>query len=47
MQAAFLSGIRWDTGVPDGYLETLLALALRGPYATHLSEAFGLRPSAE
>jgi UTP--glucose-1-phosphate uridylyltransferase len=43
-RAAFLNGTRWDTGVPDGYLETLLALAQRGPYATHLSETFGRHP---
>lgn len=35
-RAAFLNGIRWDTGVPDGYLETLLALARRGPFAQQL-----------
>jgi UTP--glucose-1-phosphate uridylyltransferase len=44
-RAAFLDGTRWDTGVPDGYLETLLALAQRGPYAAHLTEAFGVRPA--
>ena len=32
-RAAYLDGERWDTGVPDGYLETLFALAQRGPYA--------------
>jgi hypothetical protein len=46
-RAAFLNGTRWDTGVPDGYLETLLALAQSGPYAAHLSETFGLHPALE
>lgn len=43
-QAALLGGTRWDTGMPDVYLETLLAFAQRGPFAAHLSEAFGLAP---
>ena len=43
-RAAYLDGTRWDTGVPDGYLETLLALAQRGPFAAHLREEFDLRP---
>jgi UTP--glucose-1-phosphate uridylyltransferase len=43
-RAALLDGARWDTGVPDGYLETLLALAQRGPFAGHLTETFGVQP---
>jgi UTP--glucose-1-phosphate uridylyltransferase len=39
-RAAYLNGSRWDTGVPDGYLETLIALGKRGPFAEPLSEAF-------
>lgn len=35
-RAAILNGIRWDTGMPDVYLETLLAYGLRGPYAALL-----------
>ncbi|MBC8104730.1 MAG: NTP transferase domain-containing protein [Cytophagales bacterium] len=35
-RAAFLQGDRWDTGVPDGYLETLMALGGRGPFAAQL-----------
>lgn len=46
-RAAYLSGTRWDTGVPDGYLETLLAYGQRGPFADHLSQAFGVRPAAD
>ncbi|GAB4457701.1 MAG: UTP--glucose-1-phosphate uridylyltransferase GalU [Armatimonadaceae bacterium] len=45
-RAAFLNGTRWDIGMPDVYLETLLAYAQRGPFAAHLSEMFGVR-SAE
>ena len=41
-RAAFLEGTRWDIGVPDGYLETLIAFAQRGPFASHLSNIFGL-----
>jgi UTP--glucose-1-phosphate uridylyltransferase len=41
--AAFLNGTRWDTGKPDVYLETLLALAQRGPFAARLAQDFGLR----
>ena len=44
--AAFLNGKRWDTGKPDVYLETLIALAQRGPFAEHLTAEFGLRPAA-
>jgi UTP--glucose-1-phosphate uridylyltransferase len=36
-KAAYLNGSRWDTGVPDGYLETLVALGKRGPFAESLS----------
>ena len=43
-RAAMVNGTRWDTGVPDGYLETLFALAQRGPYAAKLSHDFGLAP---
>jgi UDP-glucose pyrophosphorylase len=42
-RAAFLEGTRWDIGVPDGYLETLLAFAARGPFAAPLADAFGLK----
>lgn len=45
--AAFLRGERWDTGVPNGYLETLLALAQRGPFAEPLGRQFGLRPATD
>ncbi len=43
-RAAFLDGARWDTGKPDVYLETLLALAQRGPFAGHLGATFGIHP---
>jgi len=45
-RAALLDGTRWDTGVPDGYLETLLALGQRGPFAPHLNEMFGVKETA-
>jgi UTP--glucose-1-phosphate uridylyltransferase len=46
-RAAFLDGARWDTGVPHGYLEALLALAQRGPYAVALHDTFGLLPAPD
>jgi UTP--glucose-1-phosphate uridylyltransferase len=36
-KAAYLEGSRWDTGIPDGYLETLIALGQRGPFAQMLT----------
>ena len=42
-RGATLNATRWDTGGPDGYLETLFAFAQRGPFATHLGEEFGLK----
>lgn len=36
-RAAFLDGIRWDTGVPEEYLKTLVAFGLRGPFADDLN----------
>ena len=35
-RAALLNGLRWDIGMPDVYLETLLTYGLRGPYAAPL-----------
>lgn len=46
-RAAFLDGTRWDTGMPDVYLETLLAYAQRGPFASHLHDTFGVRPATD
>ena len=45
--AAYLAGTRWDTGVPEGYLETLLALAQRGPFAERLHREFGLSRASD
>jgi UTP--glucose-1-phosphate uridylyltransferase len=42
-RAAYLQGTRWDIGMPDVYLETLIAYAQRGPYFAHLQGLFGLR----
>lgn len=42
-RAAYLQGLRWDTGMPDVYLETLIAYAQRGPFAGHLSAMFGVK----
>lgn len=36
-KAAYLEGTRWDTGIPEGYLETLVALGRRGPFAETLA----------
>jgi UTP--glucose-1-phosphate uridylyltransferase len=38
-RAAYLNGSRWDTGVPDGYLETLIALGKRGPFAQTIADS--------
>lgn len=38
-RAAFLNGDRWDTGIPDGYLETLIALGRRGPFAAQIASS--------
>jgi UTP--glucose-1-phosphate uridylyltransferase len=38
-RAAYLNGSRWDTGVPDGYLETLIALGRRGPFTETVTQA--------
>ena len=38
-RAALLNGVRWDIGMPDFYLETLLAYGLRGPYSNTLRRA--------
>ncbi len=46
-RAAYLNGLRWDTGMPDVYLETLLAYAQRGPFAGHLAEMFGVKPATD
>lgn len=43
-RAAYLNGARWDIGMPDVYLETLIAYAQRGPFAEKLAEKFGLKP---
>lgn len=40
-RAAILNGTRWDTGMPDVYLETLLAYGLRGPYSALLRRLAG------
>jgi UTP--glucose-1-phosphate uridylyltransferase len=40
--AAYLNGTRWDTGVPNGYAETQMALSLAGPYADDLRRRFDL-----
>jgi UTP--glucose-1-phosphate uridylyltransferase len=40
--AALLDGARWDTGMPDGFAETQMALALAGPFADRLLDTFGL-----
>jgi UTP--glucose-1-phosphate uridylyltransferase len=46
-RAAYLNGTRWDIGMPDVYLETLIAYAQRGPFAAKLAEKFGLKPLEE
>lgn len=45
--AAYLDGTRWDTGIPQGYAETQMALSLAGPFAQNLLNRFGLeRPNS-
>ena len=39
-RAAYLSGTRWDIGVPQGLAETQAALSLRGPFAGELRQRF-------
>jgi UTP--glucose-1-phosphate uridylyltransferase len=46
-RAALLNGTRWDIGMPDVYLESLLAYAQRGPFAARLQDGFGLAPAMD
>jgi UTP--glucose-1-phosphate uridylyltransferase len=46
-RAALLNGTRWDIGMPDVYLESLIAYGQRGPFAEPLRERFGLLPAAD
>ena len=44
-RALFVQGDRWDIGVPQLYLQTLLTIAQRGPFAAELNAEFGLKPT--